>query len=93
MPPLLALIASAYGAAYGIFPIAWIVFAAIMLYRLAVDTGKFEIIKHSVGSLTDDRRLQALFIAFSSGTPFRGCGRVCPMARLGPLLRREQRRP
>jgi lactate permease len=60
----LALMATLTGAAYGVFPIAWIVFASIMLYRLAVDTGKFAIIKDSVGGLTDDRRLQALFIAF-----------------------------
>ena len=60
MPVDLALISTIYGAAFGIFPIAWIVFASIMLYRLAVDTGKFEVIKDSVGSLTDDRRLQAI---------------------------------
>ena len=64
MPARLALISTVYGAAYGLFPIAWIVFSSIMLYRLAVDTGKFEIIKDSVGGLTDDRRLQAMFIAF-----------------------------
>src|ERR671928_2955 len=45
MPLRLALLSTLYGAAYGIFPIAWIVFASIMLYRIAVDTGKFEIIK------------------------------------------------
>src|SRR5262245_62283924 len=48
MPLPLAFVATIYGAAYGIFPIAWIVFSSIMLYRLAVDTGKFEIIKDSV---------------------------------------------
>src|SRR6267143_1082988 len=68
MPAQLAIISTVYGAAYGLFPIAWIVFSSIMLYRLAVDTGKFEIIKDSVGSLTDDRRLQALFIAVSFGS-------------------------
>ena len=67
MPFTLAIMSSLYGAAFGIFPIAWIVFASIMLYRLAVDTGKFEIIKDSVGGLTNDRRLQAMFIAFSFG--------------------------
>ena len=72
MPPSLAIMAVANGAAYGIFPIAWIVFASIMLYRLAVDTGKFEIIKDSVGGLTNDRRLQALFIAFSFGAFIEG---------------------
>ena len=49
MPIQLALLSTIYGAAYGLFPIAWIVFSSIMLYRLAVDTGKFEIIKDSVG--------------------------------------------
>src|SRR4030095_17108157 len=48
MPMRLALISTVYGTAYGIFPIAWIVFSSIMLYRLAVDTGKFEVIKESV---------------------------------------------
>src|SRR5437867_4948283 len=56
MPVKLAVLSTIYGAAFGIFPIAWIVFASIMLYRLAVDTGKFEIIKDSVGSLSNDRR-------------------------------------
>src|ERR1700687_2311656 len=72
MPVNLAVMSTADGAAYGIFPIAWIVFASIMLYRLAVDTGKFEIIKDSVGGLTNDRRLQALFIAFSFGAFIEG---------------------
>ena len=57
MPAQLAVISILYGAAYGLFPIAWIVFSSIMLYRLAVDTGKFEIIKNSVGNLTDSMAL------------------------------------
>src|SRR5665213_2021768 len=60
MPVHLVLGATAYGAAFGLFPIAWIVFWALALYRLSVDTGQFEIIKNSVGHLTQDRRLQAL---------------------------------
>src|SRR5438128_2517546 len=47
MPVKLAVLSSIYGAALGVFPISWIVFTSIMLYRLAVDTGKFEIIKES----------------------------------------------
>jgi L-lactate transport len=54
-----------YGAAFGLFPIGWIVFWAIVLYRITVDTGSFEVIKDTVGSLTADRRLQALLIAFA----------------------------
>jgi lactate permease len=65
MPLPQALAATVYGAAFGLFPISWIVFASILLYRLAVDTGKFEIIKDSLGALSDDRRLQLLLIAFS----------------------------
>jgi lactate permease len=87
MPASLAFISLLYGAAYGLFPIAWIVFASIMLYRLAVDTGKFEIIKDSVGSLTDDRRLQAMFIAFSFGAFIEGAaGFGAPVAISGAML-------
>jgi lactate permease len=87
MPAQLAIVSTLYGAAYGLFPIAWIVFASIMLYRLAVDTGKFEIIKDSVGSLTDDRRLQALFIAFSFGAFIEGAaGFGAPVAVSGAML-------
>jgi lactate permease len=87
MPVSLALISTLYGAAYGLFPIAWIVFASIMLYRLAVDTGKFEVIKDSVGGLTDDRRLQAMFIAFSFGAFIEGAaGFGAPVAVSGAML-------
>jgi len=87
MPAKLAVISTIYGAAYGLFPIAWIVFSSIMLYRLAVDTGKFEVIKDSVGSLTDDRRLQALFIAFSFGAFIEGAaGFGAPVAVSGAML-------
>src|SRR3984893_2276913 len=87
MPLQLALMSTVYGAAYGMFPIAWIVFSSIMLYRLAVETGKFEIIKDSVGSLTDDRRLQALFIAFSFGAFIEGAaGFGAPVAVSGAML-------
>jgi lactate permease len=87
MPAQLAILSTLYGAAYGLFPIAWIVFSSIMLYRLAVETGKFEIIKDSVGSLTDDRRLQAMFIAFSFGAFIEGAaGFGAPVAVSGAML-------
>ena len=87
MPLNLALISVLYGAAFGIFPIAWIVFASIMLYRLAVETGKFEIIKDSIGGLSQDRRLQALFIAFSFGAFIEGAaGFGAPVAISGAML-------
>lgn len=65
MPAPQAVAAALYGAAFGVFPIAWIMFSSILLYRITVDTGKFEIIKDSVGALSDDRRLQVVLIAFS----------------------------
>jgi lactate permease len=87
MPAQLALISAIYGAAFGLFPIAWIVFTSIMLYRLAVDTGKFEVIKDSIGGLTTDRRLQAMFIAFSFGAFIEGAaGFGAPVAVSGAML-------
>src|SRR5688500_7340833 len=87
MPFNMAIISTLFGAAFGIFPIAWIVFSSIMLYRLAVDTGKFEIIKDSVGGLTNDRRLQAMFIAFSFGAFIEGAaGFGAPVAVAGAML-------
>ena len=87
MPVQLAVTSAIFGAAFGMFPIAWIVFSSIMLYRLAVDTGKFETIKSTIGSLTDDRRLQALFIAFSFGAFIEGAaGFGAPVAVSGAML-------
>src|SRR5690349_9087178 len=87
MPVSMAIISTLYGAAFGIFPIAWIVFSSILLYRLAVDTGKFEVIKDSVGGLTNDRRLQAMFVAFSFGAFIEGAaGFGAPVAVSGAML-------
>jgi L-lactate transport len=61
------------GAAFGIFPITWIVFWALVLYEITVVTGKFEIIKDSIGSITSDKRLQSLLIAFAFGAFLEGC--------------------
>jgi lactate permease len=67
MPPVTALSAAANGAAFGLFPITWIIFWAIALFRVTVHTGQFEIIKDSIGKLTSDTRLQAILIAFAFG--------------------------
>ncbi len=87
MPFRLALSAAADGAAFGLFPISWIVFWAIALYRLTAETGKFEIIKDSVGRLTEDRRLQALLIAFAFGAFVEGAaGFGTPVAVAAAML-------
>ncbi|MCQ8779989.1 L-lactate permease, partial [Escherichia coli] len=74
-------------ACFGLFPIGWIVFWAIILYRLTLITGRFEILKDSVGSLTDDRRLQALLIAFAFGAFIEGAaGFGTPVAVAAAML-------
>ena len=76
-----------YGAAFGLFPIGWVVFAAILLYRVTLESGKFEIVKNSVGHLTEDRRLQALLIAFAFGAFIEGAaGFGTPVAVAAAML-------
>lgn len=65
--------AAAYGASFGIFPISWIIFWALVLYQVTVRTAKFAVIKDSIGAITTDRRLQALLIAFAFGAFLEGC--------------------
>jgi L-lactate transport len=87
MPPPLILQATLYGAAFGLFPIAWVVFWAVVLYRLTLETGQFEIIKNSIGRLTRDRRLQALLIAFAFGAFVEGAsGFGTPVAVAAAML-------
>ncbi len=87
MPAGATVNAMLYGAAFGLFPIGWIVFTAILLYRITVETGKFEIIKNSIGSLTADRRLQALLIAFAFGAFIEGAaGFGTPVAVAAAML-------
>lgn len=87
MPSNIALAAAADGAAYGLFPIGWIVVMAIFLYALTVETGQFEVVKRSVASLSPDRRIQALLIAFSFGAFVEGAaGFGTPVAISSALL-------
>ncbi|HXN48640.1 MAG TPA: lactate permease LctP family transporter [Bryobacteraceae bacterium] len=87
MPPVQVAAATAYGAAFGIFPIGWIVFTALLLYRVTVESGKFEILKDSIGGLTSDRRLQALLIAFAFGAFLEGAaGFGAPVAVAAAML-------
>jgi lactate permease len=72
MPPALAGAAALNGAAYGLFPVGWIVLCAIFVYDITVESGNFEIVKHTVAGLASDRRLQALLIAFGFGAFIEG---------------------
>jgi L-lactate transport len=67
MPVRMAVAAASNGAAFGVFPICWVIFWAIVLFRITVDTGNFEVIKDSIELLTPDPRLQALLVAFAFG--------------------------
>jgi lactate permease len=87
MPPELALLSAANGAAYGLFPICWIVISAVFLFNITVASGKFEVIKYFMASLTSDRRLQALLIAFSFGSFLEGtAGFGAPVAITAAML-------
>lgn len=76
-----------YGAAFGLFPVCWIVFPAIFLYRITLESGQFEIIKDSIAQLTNDARLQVLLIAFAFGAFLEGAaGFGAPVAITGAML-------
>ena len=72
MPVQTAGAAALMGAAFGLFPICWIVIGAIFLYDITVHTGKFEIVKETILGLASDRRVQVLLIAFSFGAFIEG---------------------
>ena len=87
MPWQAAVAAAGYGACFGLFPIGWIVFAAVFLYVLTVDAGEFEKVKASVVALSPDRRIQALLIAFCFGAFIEGAaGFGTPVAISAALL-------
>src|SRR6201982_550952 len=87
MPVSLAAMSFGYGVAFGLLKIAWIVLAAVYLYDISVDTGQFEIMKHSVAAITQDRRLQLLLVAFCFGAFIEGAaGFGAPVAIAGAFM-------
>jgi lactate permease len=87
MPAGLAVRAALLGAAYGLFPIGWIVLNVIFLYQLTYERGLFAVLQQSIGALARDRRLQLLLVAFSFGAFFEGAaGFGTPVAVTGALL-------
>src|ERR1044072_3983431 len=67
MPLLDTLDSGLMGAAFGFFPIMWIVINAIWIYNLTVDTGHFDVLRRSLPCISDDRRVQAIIIACCFG--------------------------
>ena len=87
MPSGLILRASLLGFVFGFLRIAWIVIASIFLYHLAVETGQFQVMKESIATLSSDRRLQTILIAFCFGAFLEGTGGGgAPVAIAGSFL-------
>src|SRR5271168_4465510 len=87
MPAALAGMSFAYGVAFGVLKIAWIVLAAVYLYDISVEAGQFEIMKESIAGITADRRLQVLLVAFCFGAFIEGAaGFGAPVAIAGAFM-------
>ena len=72
MPVGLAGMSAVYGAAFGLMPIGWIILNVIFLYQLTHEKGEFDVLRLSIRNISEDRRMQLLFIAFSFGAFFEG---------------------
>ena len=87
MPVGVAVSASLLGMLSGLFPIGWIILTAVFLYNLTVESGQFEIMKSSISSLSTDRRLQALLVAFCFSAFMEGvAGQGAPVAVAAAML-------
>lgn len=87
MPTSMALAATGYGFLFGLWPISWIIVAAVFLYKLTIKTGQFEIIRSSVLTITADQRLQMVLIGFCFGAFLEGAaGFGAPVAITAALL-------
>ena len=87
MPAQLAGATAVFGAAYGLMPIGWIIVNVIFMYVLTVETGLFKVLQESLTSITQDRRLQLLLIAFCFGSFFEGAaGFGTPVAVTAAIL-------
>src|SRR6478609_1467509 len=87
MPAKMAGMAAVYGAGFGLLPIGWLVLNIIFLYMLTNEKGEFEVLQRSISTISDDRRLQLLFIAFSYGAFFEGAaGFGTPVAVTAAML-------
>jgi lactate permease len=87
MPVSAASATTAYGAAYGLFPIGWIILNLIFLYQLTVNKGLFEVLRTHLATLAPDPRVQVILIAFSFGAFFEGAaGFGTPVAVTAAIL-------
>ena len=87
MPAGMAGMTAIFGAGYGLMPIGWIILNVIFLYQLTNEKGEFDVLRRSIRNISDDRRMQLLFIAFSFGAFFEGAaGFGTPVAVTAAML-------
>ncbi len=87
MPGSVIAASCALGVQFGFFRIAWIIIASIFLYEIAVETGQFRVMKESIASLSSDKRLQLILVAFCFGAFLEGTGGGgAPVAIAGSFL-------
>jgi lactate permease len=87
MPAGMAGMAFASGAAFGLLPVGWTIFTAMLLYNVTVETGHFAVVRRSVAGLSADARVQAILIGFAFGAFIEGAaGGGTPVAICGAIL-------
>jgi lactate permease len=87
MPLVMASMAFVQGAAFGLLPVGWTIFNAMLLYNITVETGHFNVVRRSVAGLSADARVQAILIGFAFGAFLEGAaGGGTPVAICGAIL-------
>jgi lactate permease len=87
MPLKMATSSFAFGVGFGLLPIGWTIFNAMLIYNITVETGQFNIIRRSVASISNDARIQAILIGFAFGAFLEGAaGAGSPVAICGAML-------
>jgi lactate permease len=87
MPPVMAILAFLDGAAFGLLPVGWTIFNAMLLYNVTVETGQFSVVRRSVAGLSGDARIQAILIGFAFGAFLEGAaGGGTPVAICGAIM-------
>lgn len=87
MPLDMSVMSFIHGAGFGLLPVGWTVFNAMLLYNITVQTGQFKVVRQSISVLSNDARVQAILIGFSFGAFLEGsAGSGAPVAVCGAIL-------
>src|SRR5438309_5651772 len=87
MPPEMAAMSFLNGAAFGLLPVGWTIFNAMLLYNITVETGQFNVVRRSVAGISGDARIQAILIGFAFGAFLEGAaGGGTPVAICGAIM-------